>query len=184
MDQAAGCPEGCDEDEEAGARLGEAGESRAQAPDAAPPSRGEVGGGDEGPWPTIGANVGLGTMTEAGLDLLIEHARGVDRRLGCHRGGARSAPRARDLDHTPYHAAGSTIERVLAQDSHRSPFCSKQFDRTQSGCATLAHRPSLKLKRRGPPRPPARRPPARPCRRGAACAPSSGAGAHVVVVRR
>ena len=87
MDQAAGCPEGCDEDEEAGAgaRLGEAGESRAQAPDAAPPSRGEVGGGDEGPWPTIGANVGLGTMTEAGLDLLIEHARGVDRRLGCHR---------------------------------------------------------------------------------------------------
>ena len=34
----------------------------------------------------------------------------------------------------------------------------------------IAHRPSLK--RRGPPRPPARRPPARPCRCRAACAPS------------
>ena len=85
-----GYPEGCDEDEEAGVevRFGEAGESRAPALDAALPSRGEAGGGDESPWPTIGANVGLGTTAGAGLDLLIEHARGIDRRLGYHRGGA------------------------------------------------------------------------------------------------
>ena len=82
----------------------------------------EVGGGDESPWPTIGANVGLGTTAGAGLDPLAEHVRGIDRRLGYHRGGARSAPRVRDLDHTPYHAAGSAIERVLVQDSHRSPY--------------------------------------------------------------
>ena len=85
-----GYPEDYDEDEEveAGVRFGEAGESRASTLDAALPSRGEVGGGDESPWPAIGANVGLGTTAGAGLDLLIEHARGIDRRLGHHGGGA------------------------------------------------------------------------------------------------
>ena len=83
-----GYPEDYDEDEEVEVRFGEAGESRAPALDAALLSRGEVGGGDESPWPTIGANVGLGTTAGAGLDLLIEHARGIDRRLGYHRGGA------------------------------------------------------------------------------------------------
>ena len=120
--QLIGYPEDYDEDEEVGVRFGEAGESRASTFDAALLSRGEVGGGDEGPWPTIGANVGLGTTAGAGLDPLAEHVRGIDRRLGYHRGGARSAPRVRDLDHTPYHAAGSAIERVLVQDSHRSPY--------------------------------------------------------------
>ena len=88
--QLIGYPEDYDEDEgvEVEVRFGEAGESRASTFDAALLSRGEVGGGDESPWPTIGANVGLGTMTEAGLDLLAEHARGIDRRLGYHRGGA------------------------------------------------------------------------------------------------
>ena len=128
--QLTGYPEDYDEDEEVEVRFGEAGESRASTFDAALPSRGEVGGGDESPWPTIGANVGLGTTAGAGLDPLAEHARGIDRRLGHHRGGARSAPRARDLDHTPCHAAGSAIERVSVQDSHRSPICSKQLDRT------------------------------------------------------
>ena len=47
-------------------------------------SRGEVGGGDESPWPTIGASVGLGTTAGAGLDPLAGHVRGVDRRLGHH----------------------------------------------------------------------------------------------------
>ena len=73
-----------DEEVEVEVRFGEAGESRASTFDAALPSRGEVGGGDESPWPTIGANVGLGTMTEAGLDLLIEHVKGIDRRLDHH----------------------------------------------------------------------------------------------------
>ena len=125
--QLIGYPEDYDEDEEVEVevRFGEAGESRASTFDAALLSRGEVGGGDESPWPTIGANVGLGTTAGAGLDLLIEHARGVDRRLGHHGGGARSAPRVRDLDHTPYHAAGSAIERVSVQDSHRSPDMAK-----------------------------------------------------------
>ena len=77
-----------DEEVEVEVRLGEAGESRASTFDAALPSRGEVGGGDESPWPTIGANVGLGTTAGAGLDLLIEHVKGIDRRLGYHRGGA------------------------------------------------------------------------------------------------
>ena len=88
--QLIGYPEDYDEDEEAGVevRFGEAGESRASTFDAALPSRGEVGGGDESPWPTIGANVGLGTTAGAGLDLLIEHVKGIDRRLGYHRGGA------------------------------------------------------------------------------------------------
>ena len=114
-----------DEEVEVEVRFGEVGESRASTFDVTLLSRGEVGGGDESPWPTIGANVGLGTTAEAGLDPLAGHARGIDRRLDYHRGGARSAPRARDLDHTPYHAAGSAIERVLAQDSHRSLICSR-----------------------------------------------------------
>ena len=121
MGQLTGYPEDYDEDEEVEVRFGEAGESRASTLDAALPSRGEAGGGDESPWPTIGANVGPGTTAEAGFDPLAGHARGIDRRLGHHGGGARSAPRVRDLDHTPYHAAGSAIERVLVQDSHRSP---------------------------------------------------------------
>ena len=77
-----------DYDEEVEVHFGEAGESRTSTLDVTPLSRGEVGGSDESPWPTIGANVGLGTMTEAGLDLLIEHVKGIDRRLGYHRGGA------------------------------------------------------------------------------------------------
>jgi hypothetical protein len=77
-----------DEEVEVEVRFGGAGESRASTFDVTLLSRGEVGGGDESPWPTIGANVGLGTMTEAGLDLLIEHVKGIDRRLGYHRGGA------------------------------------------------------------------------------------------------
>ena len=110
-----------DEEVEVEVRFGEAGESRASTFDVTLLSRGEVGGGDESPWPTIGANVGLGTTAGAGLDPLARHARGIDRRLGYHRGGARSAPRVRDLDHTPCHAAGLAIERVSVQDSHRSP---------------------------------------------------------------
>ena len=142
MGQLIGYPEDYDEDEEVEVevRFGEAGESRASTFDVTLLSRGEVGGGDESPWPTIGANVGLGTTAEAGLDLLIEHVKGIDRRLGYHRGGARSAPRVRDLDHTPYHAAGSAIERVLVQDSHRSPICSKQLDRTHLACIREAAR--------------------------------------------
>ncbi len=62
-----------------------------------------------------------GSATHAGLDPLAGHARGIDRGLGYHGGGARSAPRVRDLDHASYHADGSAIERVLVQDSHRSP---------------------------------------------------------------
>ena len=119
-----------DEEVEVEVRFGEAGESRASTFDVTLLSRGEVGGGDESPWPTIGANVGLGTMTEAGLDPLAGHARGIDRRLGCHGGGARSAPRVRDLDHTPYHAAGSAIERVSVQDSHRSPKIAPGFEQS------------------------------------------------------
>lgn len=90
MGQLIGYPEDYDEDEEVEVevRFGEAGESRASTFDVTLLSRGEVGGGDESPWPTIGANVGLGTMTEAGLDLLIEHVKGIDRRLGYHRSGA------------------------------------------------------------------------------------------------
>ena len=67
-----------DEEVEVEVHFGEAGESRASTFDAALPSRGEVGGGDESPWPTIGANVGLGTTAGAGLDLLVEHARGIE----------------------------------------------------------------------------------------------------------
>ena len=77
-----------DEEVEVEVRFGEAGESRASTFDVTLPSRGEVGGGDESPWPTIGANVGLGTTAGAGLDPLAGHARGIDRRLGYHRGGA------------------------------------------------------------------------------------------------
>ena len=93
---------------------------------------GEIGGGDESPWPTIGASVGPGTTAGAGRDPLAGHARGTDRRLGYHRGGARSAPRVVSGAWAipPYHAAGSAIERVSVQDSHRSPICSKQLDRT------------------------------------------------------
>ena len=120
-----GYPEDYDEDEEVEVevRFGEAGESRASTFDVTLLSRGEVGGGDESPWPTIGANVGLGTTAEAGLDPLAGHARGIDRRLGYHGGGARSAPRVVPGTWAipPYHAAGSAIERVLVQDSHRSP---------------------------------------------------------------
>ena len=115
--QLTGYPEDYDEDEEAGAgvRFGEAGESRASTFDVTLLSRGEVGGGDESPWPTIGASVGLGTTAGAELDPLAGHARGIDRRLGHHGGGARSAPRARDLDHTPCHAAGSAcVQQALA----------------------------------------------------------------------
>ena len=88
MGQLIGYPEDYDEDEEVEVRFGEAGESRASTFDVTLLSRGEVGGGDEGPWPTIGANVGLETTAGAGLDLLIEHVKGIDRRLGYHRGGA------------------------------------------------------------------------------------------------
>ena len=77
-----------DEEVEVEVRFGEAGESRASTSDVTLLSRGEVGGGDESPWPTIGANVGLGTTAGAGLDPLARHARGIDRRLGYHRGGA------------------------------------------------------------------------------------------------
>ena len=62
-----------------------------------------------------------GSATHAGLDPLAGHARGIDRGLGYHGGGALSAPRVQDLDHASYHADGSAIERVLVQDSHRSP---------------------------------------------------------------
>ena len=104
-----GYPEDYDEDEEVEVRLGEAGESCASTLDVTLLSRGEVGGGDESPWPTIGANVGLGTTAGVGFDPLAGHARGIDRRLGHHGGGARSAPRVRDLDHTPYHPAFPTF---------------------------------------------------------------------------
>ena len=83
--------------------------------------RGGRGRGAPRRRPAIGASVGPGTTAGAGLDSLAGHVRGVGRRLGYHRGGARSAPRVRDLDHTPCHAAGLAIERVLVQDSHRSP---------------------------------------------------------------
>ena len=73
------------------------------------------------PWAAPYASVGLGTTAGVGFDPLAGHVKGIDRRLGHHGGGARSAPRVRDLDHIPYHAAGSAIERVLVQDSHRSP---------------------------------------------------------------
>lgn len=86
MGQTAGHPEDYDEEAGVGTRLGEAGESHAPALDAAPLSRGEVGGGDESPWPTIGASVGPGTTAGAGLDPLAGHARGVGRRLGYHGG--------------------------------------------------------------------------------------------------
>mgnify|MGYP001691807863 FL=1 len=127
----AGYPEDYDEDEGVGAHLGERRQTSRvrRSPTPRRPRMGEIGGGDESPWPTIGASVGPGTTAEAGRGPLVGHARGTDRRLGYHRGDARSAPRARDLDHTPYHADGSAIERVLVQDSHRSPICSKQLDR-------------------------------------------------------
>ena len=86
----AGYPEDYDEDEGVGAHLGERRQTSRvrRSPTPRRPRMREIGGGDESPWPTIGANVGLGTMTEAGLDLLIEHVKGIDRRLGYHRGGA------------------------------------------------------------------------------------------------
>ena len=40
-----------------------------------------------------------GSATHAGLDPLAGHARGIDRGLGYHGGGALSAPRVQDLDH-------------------------------------------------------------------------------------
>ena len=88
--QLIGYPEDYDEDEEVEVevRFGEAGESRASTFDVTLLSRGEVGGGDESPWPTIGASVGLGTTAGAGLDPLAGHVKGIDRRLGCHGGGA------------------------------------------------------------------------------------------------
>ena len=86
--QLTGYPEDYDEEVEVEVRFGEAGESRASTFDAALLSRGEVGGGDETPWPTIGANVGPETTVEAGRDPLAGHAKGTDRRLGYHRGGA------------------------------------------------------------------------------------------------
>ena len=119
----AGYPEDYDEDEGVGAHLGERRQTSRvrRSPTPRRPRMREIGGGDESPWPTIGASVGPGTTVEAGRDPLAGHARGTDRRLGYQRGDAQSAPRARDMDHIPYHADGSAIVRVLVQDSHRSP---------------------------------------------------------------
>ena len=81
---------GYDENEEieVEVRFGEAGESYSSTFDVTPFSHEEVEGGERNPWPTIGANVGFGMMTEAELRLLIEHVKGIDRRLGYHGGGA------------------------------------------------------------------------------------------------
>ena len=73
-----------DYDEEVEVHFGEAGESRTSTLDVTPLSRGEVGGSDESPWPTIGASVGLGTTAEAGLNPLIKYVKGIDRRLDHH----------------------------------------------------------------------------------------------------
>ena len=133
MGQTAGCPEDCDWDEGAGAgtRLGGQ-ESRTRRPPT--PRRSRVGKSGEATrapgrrsaraWGS-GRRQGRGPTHWPGMP---GESAGDWAVMG---GGARSAPRARDLDHTPCHAAGSAIERVSAQDSHRSPICSRQLDRTQ-----------------------------------------------------
>lgn len=78
----AGYPENYDEDEGAGigAHLGERRQTSRvrRSPTPRRPRMGEIEGGDESPWPTIGASVGPGTTVEAGRDPLAGHARRYD----------------------------------------------------------------------------------------------------------
>ena len=69
-------------------RFGEAGESYASSFDVTSFSHEEIEGKERNPWPTISANLGLGMMTEKELRLLIEHVKGIERRLSYYRDDA------------------------------------------------------------------------------------------------
>ena len=81
---------GYDEDEEVEVEVhfGEAGKLYASSFDVTSFSHEEIEGGTRNPWPTIGVNVGFGTMTEAELNLLIEHVKGIEQRLRYYGDGA------------------------------------------------------------------------------------------------
>ena len=59
----------------------EAGEAYASTFDVTTFSHAEVESGVRDDWPTITAAVGLGTMAEGELRLVIERVKGIDRRL-------------------------------------------------------------------------------------------------------
>ena len=81
---------GYDEDAEVEVevRFGEVGESYASTFDVVPFSHEETEGSERNPWPTISADIGLGTMSEKELCLLIDHIKGIDQRLSYYKGGA------------------------------------------------------------------------------------------------
>ena len=73
--------EGYDEDAEVEAYFLEAGEAYASTFDVTTLSHAEEGPGVRNDWPTITASIGFGTMTEDELRLVIDHVKGIDRRL-------------------------------------------------------------------------------------------------------
>ena len=81
---------GYDEDAEVEVevRFSEAGESHASTFVVTSFSHDEIEGGERNPWPTIGADIGFGAMTDEGLRLLIECVKGIDQRLSYYRDDA------------------------------------------------------------------------------------------------
>ena len=62
----------------------EAGGASASTFDVTTFSLAELASGLRNGWPTITAGIGLGTMAENELRLVIDHVKGIDRRLGYH----------------------------------------------------------------------------------------------------
>lgn len=73
--------DGYDEDAEVEMYFSEAGEAYASTFDVPTFSHYEMGSGVRNDWPTITAAIGRGTMTEHELRLVIDHVKGIDRRL-------------------------------------------------------------------------------------------------------
>ena len=69
-------------------RFGEAGESYSSTFVVTSFSHEEAAGGERNPWPTIGADVSFGAMSDKDLRLLIDCVKGIDQRLGYYREGA------------------------------------------------------------------------------------------------
>ena len=68
--------------------FGEAGESYASTFVVTSFSHEEAERGERKPWPTIGADVSLGSMTDKELRLLIDCVKGIDQRLSYYRDDA------------------------------------------------------------------------------------------------
>jgi hypothetical protein len=69
-------------------RFGEAGESYSSTFVVTSFSHEETAGGERNPWPTIGADVSFGAMSDKELRLLIDCIKDIDQRLNYHKDGA------------------------------------------------------------------------------------------------